>query len=144
MFLPSEVHQSSGFLEDLYKVTVRGKTSLASAWPKALFLATEKGYEAHKVYKKDITSWNLFKDRLRTLLGKNPDPWGIKDSFTASALYLSGLGASAQTSVAENKAAARYYGQAGAYNSGVMNRATCIQTFIDNGTMSTYCENLIF
>ena len=90
------------------------------------------------------STWNLFKDRLRTLLGKNPDPWGIKDSFTASALYLSGLGASAQTSVAENKAAARYYGQAGAYNSGVMNRATCIQTFIDNGTMSTYCENLIF
>src|SRR3972149_7647780 len=46
----------------LYGPPKIGKTSLASAWPKALFLATEKGYEAHKVYKKDITSWNLFKD----------------------------------------------------------------------------------
>ena len=90
------------------------------------------------------STWNLFKDRLRTLLGKNPDPWGIKDSFTASALYLSDLGASAQTSAKESNAASRYYGGSSAYARSVMSRANCIQTFIDNGTMSASCENLIF
>jgi peptidoglycan hydrolase CwlO-like protein len=90
------------------------------------------------------STWKLFEDRLRSLLGKTPDPWGIKDSFTASALYLSDLGASAQTSAKESNAASRYYGGSSAYARSVMSRANCIQTFIDNGTMSTSCENLIF
>lgn len=46
----------------LYGPPKIGKTTLASGWPGALFLATEKGYEAIKVYKKDITSWQYFKD----------------------------------------------------------------------------------
>ncbi|RPJ70104.1 MAG: lytic transglycosylase domain-containing protein [Alphaproteobacteria bacterium] len=90
------------------------------------------------------STWNLYADKLKTLLGHTANPWSIKDSFTASALYLSELGAKAQTTAAENKAAAKYYGMAGSYNTSVMNRASCIQTFIDSGTMSTYCENLIF
>jgi len=81
---------------------------------------------------------------LQTLLGTAPDPWAIKDSFTASGLYLADLGASAQTAAAESRAAARYYGQAGAYNRSVMSRATCIQTFIDTSTMTATCQNLIF
>lgn len=90
------------------------------------------------------STWNLFTDRLKTILGKAPDPWAIKDSFTASALYLSDLGASAQTTTKESSAAARYYGAAGSYNSMVMKRATCIQSFIDTSTMTTTCQNLIF
>jgi len=90
------------------------------------------------------STWNLFADRLRSLLGAAADPWGIKDSFTAAALYLSDLGASAQTSSTESRAAARYYGASGSYNRMVMTRADCIQTFIDNSTMSTSCQNLIF
>jgi peptidoglycan hydrolase CwlO-like protein len=90
------------------------------------------------------STWNLLADRLKILLGTTADPWGIKDSFTAAALYLSDLGASAQTTTAESKAAARYYGAAGSYNSMVMKRAACIQTFIDSSTMTTECQNLIF
>lgn len=90
------------------------------------------------------STWNLFAGRLKTLLGTTADPWGIKDSFTAAALYLSDLGASAKTMSAEKNAASRYYGGSSAYANQVYNRATCIQTFIDNGTMSTTCENLIF
>lgn len=90
------------------------------------------------------STWNLFDDRLKALLGTAPDPWGIKDSFTASGLYLADLGATAQTTSTESRAAARYYGAAGSYNSMVMRRATCIQTFIDEGTMTTSCQNLIF
>lgn len=90
------------------------------------------------------STWNGISGRLNALLGYTADPWAIKDSFTASGLYLADLGASAKTTTAENKAAARYYGAAGSYNSMVMTRATCIQTFIDGGTMSTYCQGLIF
>jgi len=90
------------------------------------------------------STWNLFTDRLKAILGTAPDPWGVKDSFTAAGLYLADLGASAQTIATESKAAGRYYGVAGSYNSMVMKRAACIQTFIDSGTMTTSCQNLIF
>ena len=90
------------------------------------------------------STWNLYADKLKALLGHTADPWSIRDSFTASAVYLYELGAGAKTTTAENKAAAKYYGAAGSYNASVMNRANCIQTFIDEGTMSTYCQNLIF
>ncbi|MDP3882850.1 MAG: hypothetical protein Q8Q48_02225 [Candidatus Staskawiczbacteria bacterium] len=90
------------------------------------------------------STWMLFQDRLTSVLGKAPDPWAIKDSFTASAMYLSDLGASAQTYSKESNAASRYYGGSSAYASSVMRRAACIQTFIDAGTMSSSCENLIF
>lgn len=90
------------------------------------------------------STWMLFEDELEQILGRPADPWAIRDSFTASGLYLADLGASKQTASAENTAAGRYYGQSGAYNTGVMTRAACIQTFIDDGTMSSYCQNLIF
>ena len=90
------------------------------------------------------STWNLFDERLKALLGTAPDPWGIKDSFTASGLYLADLGASAQTATKESTAASRYYGGSSAYARSVMSRANCIQTFIDSGMMSTNCQNLIF
>jgi membrane-bound lytic murein transglycosylase B len=92
-------------------------------------------------------TWMLFTDRLKSLLGQTADPWAVKDSFTASALYLSDRGATAQTSTAEANAAYRYNGSGNAariYSRSVMYRANCIQTFIDNSTMSTECQNLIF
>lgn len=90
------------------------------------------------------STWNLFADRLKTLLGVSADPWAIKDSFTASGLYLADLGATAKTMATEKAAASRYYGGSSAYASSVYRRATCIQGFIDNGTMSTDCQGLIF
>ncbi len=93
------------------------------------------------------STWMLFVDRLKSLLGQTADPWAIKDSFTASALYLSDLGASGKTTTTEKAAAYSYNGSGNAariYSNSVMKRANCIQTFIDNGTMSTDCQNLIF
>ncbi|KKP32759.1 MAG: hypothetical protein A2360_03345 [Candidatus Staskawiczbacteria bacterium RIFOXYB1_FULL_32_11] len=90
------------------------------------------------------STWMLYDKKLKTLLGRSPDPWGIKDSFTASGLYLADLGASAQTASKESNAASRYYGGSSAYSRSVMRRATCIQGFIDNGTMSSDCQGLIF
>jgi membrane-bound lytic murein transglycosylase B len=89
------------------------------------------------------STWNLFTDRLKKLLGQAADPWIIKDSFTAAALYLSDLGASAQTYAKESAAASRYYGGSSAYARSVLNRASCIQTFIDNDTMTSSCQSLI-
>jgi peptidoglycan hydrolase CwlO-like protein len=90
------------------------------------------------------STWNLFADRLKKLLGKTADPWAIKDAFTASGLYLADLGATKKTAAAEKAAASKYYGGSSAYANSVYTRATCIQTFIDEGTMSSYCEGLIF
>jgi membrane-bound lytic murein transglycosylase B len=90
------------------------------------------------------STWNLFAKRLEAVLGQPADPWGIKDSFTASGMYLADLGAKAQTMSAEKNAASRYYGGSSSYASSVYNRATCIQAFIDDSGMSTYCQNLIF
>ena len=90
------------------------------------------------------STWKLVEGRLISLLGGTPDPWGIKDSFTASALYLADLGASAQTPAKESSAASRYYGGSSSYARSVMGRANCIQTFTDSGTMSATCQNLIF
>lgn len=90
------------------------------------------------------STWNLFADRLKNLLGQTADPWGVKDSFTAAGLYLSDLGASKQTTTAESAAASKYYGGSSAYARSVLNRASCIQTFIDSGTMSGDCQSLIF
>lgn len=90
------------------------------------------------------STWNLFAKRLEAVLGQPADPWGIKDSFTASGMYLADLGATKQTMAAEKAAASRYYGGSSSYASSVYNRATCIQAFIDDSGMSTYCQNLIF
>jgi peptidoglycan hydrolase CwlO-like protein len=90
------------------------------------------------------STWNLFADRLKKLLGATADPWGVKDSFTAAGLYLSDLGASAQTTTAESHAASKYYGGSSAYARSVLNRASCIQTFIDTNAMSSDCQDLIF
>jgi len=90
------------------------------------------------------STWKLYDARIQTLLNKTPDPWAIKDALTASGLYLADLGATAQTAAKEKSAASKYYGGSSSYANSVYNRATCIQTFIDEGTMSSYCESLIF
>jgi len=92
------------------------------------------------------STWALFVDRLKKALGYTADPWVIKDSFTASALYLSDLGAGAQTTGTESSAAYHYNGSGSSatlYSKQVMRRATCIQTFIDNSTMDSDCQSLI-
>ena len=89
------------------------------------------------------STWKLFADRLKSLLGRPADPWQIKDSFTAAGLYLADLGATAQTLAAESRAASKYYGGSSSYARSVASRAACIQTFIDAGTMTTSCQNLI-
>lgn len=90
------------------------------------------------------STWILYADKIKAITGSASDPWSIRDSFLASGLYLADLGATAQTTAKESNAASRYYGGSSSYARSVMTRASCIQGFIDNGTMSISCESMIF
>lgn len=89
------------------------------------------------------STWRLYEPDISQRLGRTPNPWLVYDSFLAAAIYLADLGANAQTTQSERNAANKYCGGYSWYSSQVMERADCIQTFIDKGTMSDYCQNLI-
>jgi len=90
-------------------------------------------------------TWNLYKDKVKIYTGKSSsDPWNVRDAFTASALLLFNKGASSEAYWDEYNAASRYYGGSNSYARQVMKRAACIQDFIDNGAMSSDCQDLIF
>jgi membrane-bound lytic murein transglycosylase B len=58
------------------------------------------------------STWELFKDRIGPAVGVSAakaDPWNPSHAFTATALYLADLGASAGGYTAERNAACRYY-----------------------------------
>ena len=80
------------------------------------------------------TTWALFENRLKSLLGYDASPWAPKDSFMASAMYLTDLGAVGTSASAQTKAACRYYGTGGAscsYSNSVMSLKAKIQADID-------------
>jgi len=80
------------------------------------------------------STWSNYIERLKNMLGKQPDPWNPRDAFIASATFLADLGAAKRGYSAEHEAAARYYaggnwqtlGQG--YASSVLNHAQTIQT----------------
>ena len=90
------------------------------------------------------STWAIYEGKIRSMFGTaNPNPWNIYDSFAASSLYLFELGAGKKTAAAESSAAHRYSGGYSWYASDVMRRTSCIQDFIDRGTMSLDCQQLI-
>ena len=90
------------------------------------------------------TTWNLFKDQISSITGRAANPWNIEDAFYAAALFVKDAGANAQGK-GELKAAARYFGSgAYGYQNQVQVRASCIEKFIAEGTMSAKCESMIF
>jgi peptidoglycan hydrolase CwlO-like protein len=77
------------------------------------------------------STWVLFQNRIARALGiSNPDPWNPEHAFTASALYLTDLGATNGSYTGEVKAACSYFGSGGsgcAYGSQVRLKADNIQ-----------------
>jgi len=55
------------------------------------------------------STWKLYEEELRNILGKEPNPWTIKDAFLAAGLYLRDLGASSQKYQDEWRAALKYF-----------------------------------
>lgn len=52
----------------IYGAPKIGKTTLVVGFPELILAATEKGYEAHKVYAVDINTWEDFKDFTRLII----------------------------------------------------------------------------
>lgn len=86
------------------------------------------------------TTWEAYAPRVAQALGKTiTNPWNAEDAFVASSIYLTDLGAAAQTYTAERTAALKYYAggnwnkKANAfYGDQVMAKAKVIQeTMID-------------
>jgi peptidoglycan hydrolase CwlO-like protein len=80
------------------------------------------------------STWALFEDRLQAATGHFANPWDAQDSFTASAMYLSDLGASGTSYSSEIRAACKYYGTGGStcsYGRSVMALKNSIQSDID-------------
>lgn len=80
------------------------------------------------------TTWTIFENRLRNLLGQDANPWEPKDAFMASSMYLTDLGALGTSAAAQHRAACKYYGTGGAtcsYSNSVMRLKIGIQANID-------------
>jgi membrane-bound lytic murein transglycosylase B len=80
------------------------------------------------------STWKLFEERLKTMLGYEANPWSPRDAFMASSMYLTDLGAVGTSTSAQNKAACRYYGSGGStctYSKNVMKLKSTIQDNID-------------
>lgn len=89
------------------------------------------------------STWELFKERIAEALGvraNNANPWNPEHAFTATAIYLSDLGAVSGSYTAERNSACRYYSGRKCdnkrpansfYGSQVMRKAEEIQNNID-------------
>ncbi len=80
------------------------------------------------------STWQIFADRLKDILGYVANPWSPKDAFMASGMYLSDLGATDNRASAQSKAACKYYGSGGSscsYSRSVMKLKFRIQADID-------------
>ncbi|MCI5050947.1 MAG: lytic murein transglycosylase [Candidatus Pacebacteria bacterium] len=86
-------------------------------------------------------TWESYEDRIARAVGATTaDPWNARHAIHATALYVSDLGAGAQTYSAEREAACKYYSGRGCsdpavrnafYGNGVMDRTIRIQANID-------------
>jgi peptidoglycan hydrolase CwlO-like protein len=80
------------------------------------------------------STWKIFENRLKSVLGHYANPWAPKDAFLASAMYLTDLGAIGNSSAAQIKAACKYYGSGGtscSYGNSVMKLKAQLQADID-------------
>ena len=80
------------------------------------------------------STWKLFADRLKTILGYEANPWSAQDAFMASGMYLSDLGGVGASQSAQNRAACKYYGSGGSscsYSRSVQKLKNTIQANID-------------
>jgi len=80
------------------------------------------------------STWQLFADRLKSILGYYANPWSPRDAFMASGIYLTDLGAVGTSTSAQSKASCKYYGSGGSscsYSKSVMKLKSTIQDNID-------------
>jgi peptidoglycan hydrolase CwlO-like protein len=93
------------------------------------------------------STWVNRLPRLEPFIQETPNPWNIRHAFLASGLYLQDLGGRNN----ERTAALRYFAgnnwnnpDFSFYGNQVVQRINCLQIFIDDGTMTSACERMIF
>lgn len=85
------------------------------------------------------STWKIFEDRIERITGSGTaDPWNPQDAITATALYLSDLGAVTGNESSERNAACKYYsgrscasGPGASYGNSVMRKIVAVQQDID-------------
>lgn len=86
------------------------------------------------------STWKIFEDRIERITGSSiADPWNPRDAITATALYLSDLGARDGNESSERNAACKYYSgrscsassAAAGYGNSVMKKIVGVQADID-------------
>jgi peptidoglycan hydrolase CwlO-like protein len=85
------------------------------------------------------STWKIFESRIEKITGSTTaDPWNPRDAITATALYLSDLGAVSGNESSERNAACKYYsgrscasGPGAPYGNSVMKKIANIQADID-------------
>jgi peptidoglycan hydrolase CwlO-like protein len=85
------------------------------------------------------STWKIFEDRIEGITGATTaDPWNPRDAITATALYLSDLGAVTGNESSERNAACKYYsgrscssGPGASYGNSVMRKIVGVQQDID-------------
>ncbi len=85
------------------------------------------------------STWKIFEDRIEKITGSTTaDPWNPRDAITATALYLSDLGAVTGNESSERNAACKYYsgrscasGPGASYGNSVMKKIVAVQQDID-------------
>lgn len=80
------------------------------------------------------STWKIFANRLKDVLGSVANPWAPRDAFMASGMFLSDLGAVGTSTSKQSKAACSYYGTRGStctYSRSVMKLKSTIQANID-------------
>jgi len=83
------------------------------------------------------STWVLYKDKVKAVTGSSADPWQIKDSFLAAALYLADYGATKKTRNAEWRAAMIYFSGStnskySFYGNSVLSKADTIEGWIQD------------
>jgi peptidoglycan hydrolase CwlO-like protein len=89
------------------------------------------------------STWFKMVDTIVSITGNGiANPWSVRDSFLAAGLLLRDLGALSN----ESLAAGRYFGASVPfpYSSQVMKRAQCIDNFLENNSLSSECEQIVF
>ena len=80
------------------------------------------------------STWKIIAGDLKNMLGYEGNPWSPRDSFLASAIHLTDLGAIGASVSAQSRAACSYYGTQGSscsYSKSVMKLKSKIQADID-------------
>ncbi|MCX6789296.1 MAG: hypothetical protein NTZ42_01645 [Candidatus Gribaldobacteria bacterium] len=96
------------------------------------------------------STWAIYEEAVKQKSGRSlANPWNIRDAFLANAIFLQDLGAKSGDDTREMRAALRYFGCTTTwceanYGRPVMTVASCFESYISKGSMSTTCESLIF